>query len=171
MHDISSSLPSFFRKPGFLKKQGSLKPSLGIALGALFGLLVLAPAAEAANPLQLNFGLSGPNYDGRLRPCESALSTISSRFEHKESHFWNSPLRITAYDRVHEIAFRPWQPDNIPRRYCAADAMLSDGKLRKVYFSIIEDGGFAGFGEGVEWCVVGVDRNWAFNPACRAARP
>jgi hypothetical protein len=24
---------------------------------------------------------------------------------------------------------------------------------------------------GVEWCVVGLDRNWAYNPACRMARP
>jgi hypothetical protein len=24
---------------------------------------------------------------------------------------------------------------------------------------------------GVEWCVVGVDRNWAYNPQCRMARP
>ncbi len=23
----------------------------------------------------------------------------------------------------------------------------------------------------VEWCVVGVDRNWPFNPACKAAKP
>ena len=39
--------------------------------------------------------------------------------------------------------------------------MLSDGKMRTVHYSIIEDGGFAGFGQGVEWCVVGLDRNWA----------
>ncbi len=49
--------------------------------------------------------------------------------------------------------------------------MLNDGKPRTVEYSIIEDGGFAGFGPGVEWCVVGLDRNWAYNPACRAARP
>ena len=24
---------------------------------------------------------------------------------------------------------------------------------------------------GVQWCVVGVDRNWAYNPACKAAGP
>ena len=72
---------------------------------------------------------------------------------------------------VHEIAFRPWQSDNIPRRYCAADVMLSDGKLHQVYYSLIEDGGFAGFGQGVEWCVTGLDRNWAYNPDCRAAKP
>lgn len=46
--------------------------------------------------------------------------------------------------------------------------MLNDGKVRVVHFSIIEDGGF---GQGVEWCVVGLDRDWAYNPACRAARP
>ena len=32
-------------------------------------------------------------------------------------------------------------------------------------------GGFAGFGQGVEWCVTGLDRNWAYNPGCKAARP
>ena len=42
--------------------------------------------------------------------------------------------------------------------------MLSDGKLRHVHYSIIEDGGFASFGQGVEWCVTGLDRNWAYNP-------
>ena len=33
------------------------------------------------------------------------------------------------------------------------------------------DGGFAAYGPGVEFCVVGLDRNWAYNPACKAARP
>ena len=49
--------------------------------------------------------------------------------------------------------------------------MVSDGKVRTVNYSIIEDGGFAGYGDGVEFCVVGLDRNWAFNPACHAAKP
>jgi len=121
--------------------------------------------------MELNFGLFGPRYEGRIAPCESALGTITAQFREKEGNFWNSPLRITAYGQVRETAFRPWQSDNIPRRYCSAEAMISDGKPRTVHYSIIEDGGFAGFGQGVEWCVVGLDRNWAYNPACRAARP
>ncbi|HTB03718.1 MAG TPA: hypothetical protein VK804_24880 [Bradyrhizobium sp.] len=141
------------------------------ALGAMFGALVLGSPAQAANPMELNFGLFGPKYDGRLKPCEAALGTITSQFQEKESTFWNSALQIKAYGAVHEIAFRPWQSDNIPRRYCAADVMLSDGKLRQVYFSLIEDGGFAGFGQGVEWCVTGLDRNWANSPDCRGAKP
>jgi hypothetical protein len=80
-------------------------------------------------------------------------------------------LKITGFSAVREVAFRPWQSDNIPRRYCTGDAMLNDGKVRKVHFSIAEDAGFAGYGDGVEWCVVGLDRNWAYNPACRAAKP
>ena len=140
-------------------------------MAAAAALLASGHAAQAANPFELNFWLSGPRYDGRVAPCESALPTISSQFQEKESTYWNSALTITGFGRVHETAFRPWQSDNIPRRYCAATAMISDGKPRPVYYSIIEDGGFASFGDGIEFCVVGLDRNWAYNPACKAARP
>jgi hypothetical protein len=149
----------------------SRKPAFGVAVGALFGLLAFSQAAEAANPFELNFWLSGPKYDGRVAPCESALGTITSQFHEKESTFWNSALQITAYGKIHETAFRPWQSDNIPRRYCSGDVMLSDGKKRTVHYSIIEDGGFSGVDQGVEWCVTGLDRNWAYNPRCRAAGP
>ena len=147
------------------------KPTLGAALGIAFGLLAFGQAAQAANPWELNFGLFGPKYDGRVKPCEAALGTITYQFQDKEKTFWNSSLTITAYGQVREIAFRPWESDNIPRRYCSADVMLSDGKQRTVHYSIIEDGGFAGFGQGVEWCVTGLDRDWAYNPNCRSAQP
>ena len=49
--------------------------------------------------------------------------------------------------------------------------MLSDGKMRSVHYSIIEDGGFAGFGQGVEWCVTGLDRNWAYSPGAGPRGP
>ena len=147
------------------------KPAFGVALGTLFGLLAFGQAAEAANPFELNFWLYGPQYDGRVAPCESALGTITSQFQEKESTYWNSKLQITAYGRIHETAFRPWQSDNIPRRYCSGNVMLSDGKMRTVHYSIIEDGGFTGVDQGVEWCVTGLDRNWAYNPSCKVAGP
>ena len=146
-------------------------PGLGAAFGILLGLLASGQTAQAANPLELNFGLFGPSYDGRVKECEAALGTITTEFWEKESSFWNSSLRITGYGQIHETAFRPWQSDNIPRRFCSADVMLSDSTHHKVHYSIIEDGGFAGYGQGVEWCVTGLDRNWAYNPGCRAARP
>ena len=38
-------------------------------------------------------------------------------------------------------------------------------------WSIVEDGGMIGANWGVQWCVVGADRNWAYNPDCVAAAP
>ncbi len=149
----------------------SRKSGLGAALGVLLGLFAFGQAAEAANGFELNFWLSGPRYDGRVAECPAALATISSQFQEKESTYWNSALQITGYAQIHEIAFRPWQSDNIPRRYCSANVLLNDGKQRTVYYSIIEDGGFASFTQGVEWCVTGLDRDWAYNPNCRLARP
>jgi hypothetical protein len=153
-------------------KFSSVKKSVpGAALGAVLGLMAFGQAAEAANPLELNFWLSGPRYDGQLSGCGAALPAIAAQFRDKESTFWNSALQITGFARIHEIAFRPWQSDNIPRRYCSGDVMLNDGKARTVNYSIIEDGGFASYEQGVEWCVTGLDRNWAYNPGCRLARP
>jgi hypothetical protein len=144
---------------------------LFLAFGALLALISIDRPALAANPAELNFGLFGPNYDGRVKECAAALGTITNQFQEKESNFWNSPLQIVAYGNIHEIAFRPWQSDNIPRRFCSGSVQLNNGSVHTIHYSIIEDGGFAGFGQGVEWCVVGLDRNWANNPACKNAGP
>lgn len=145
--------------------------TLAVALSAVAGLTMLSPAANAAGVLERGIWLSGPRYDGEMRGCAEALGTISQQFAEKESRFWNSSLEITGYADVHEVAFRAWANDSIPRRFCTASAMLTDGRARQVHYSIIEDGGFAGFDSGVEWCVVGLDRNWAYNPSCKAAKP
>ena len=141
-------------------------------LGGLF-VAVTAMPAGAANPFEMNFWLSGPRYDGVLPPCEFryVLERIQTRFGSKEGRFWNSDLRIVGFDQVRETAFRPWAPQTIPRRFCSAIALTSDGQRRPVHYSIAEDTGMIGSTWGVEWCVVGLDRNWAYNPACKMARP
>ena len=141
------------------------------AFATLLAVMLSARSAQAASPWEMTFWLFGPSYDGRVKECDAALGTITSQFQEKESSFWNSPLQIVAYGNIHEIAFRPWQSDNIPRRFCSGSVQLNNGTFHTIHYSIIEDGGFAGFGQGVEWCVVGLDRNWAFNPACKAAGP
>ena len=123
-------------------REHSVPPTAALAL------LVFSPAAQAASPLELNFWLSGPRYDGRVAECERALSTIASQFQEKEGKFWNSALGSPAFGRIHETAFRPWQSDNIPRRFCSGEVMLSDGKMRTVHYSIFEDGGFAPLARG-----------------------
>ena len=129
--------------------------------------------AQAASWLEKNFWLEGPRYDAVLPTCDdpSALARISSRFATKESRFWNSTLEIVQIDRIRETAFRPWARHLIPRRFCTARALISDGNARPVYYAIVEDGGMIGASWGVTWCVVGYDRNWAYHPSCRMARP
>jgi hypothetical protein len=134
-------------------------------------LFAAATPASAANWLEMNFGLSGPRYDGVLPPCEAGLGTIVSRFAEKESQFWNSNLQILGFERVRQTAYRPWASGTIPRRFCSATALVSDGRKHQVSYWIGEDTGFIGATWGVEWCVAGLDRNWAYNPACKMARP
>ena len=136
----------------------------------LIGLVALSPA-QAASWLEKNFWLSGPRYDGVLPACDAALDRIADRFAQKESRFWNSNLQILGFERVRQIAFSPWAPGTIPRRFCRATALVSDGRKHAVYYWIGEDTGFIGADWGVEWCVVGLDRNWAYNPACKMAQP
>jgi len=132
-----------------------------------------ARTASAASWLDMNFYLRGPGYSGVLPPCDwyEALSLISSRFNLKENRFWQSALYIRGFDLIRETAFRPWAPDTIPRRFCSGVVEISDGSRHAIHYSIAEDTGMIGKGWGVEWCVVGLDRNWAYDPACNMARP
>jgi hypothetical protein len=130
-------------------------------------------SAGAAGWLEKSIWLSGPRYDSNVPLCDEhgPLDKIVSRFGTKEDRFWNSALTIVGFEKIREIAWEPWPAGTIPRRYCTASVLVSDGKRHQINYSIIEDGGILGANYGVEWCVVGLDRNWAYNPSCRAARP
>lgn len=144
-----------------------LAMSTAIAIGSS------ATSARAANWFEKNFWLSGPRYDSNVPLCDEhgPLDKIVERFSTKEGRFWNSALTIVGFEKIREVAWEPWSSGTIPRRYCAASVLVSDGRRHEINYSIIEDGGMIGANYGVEWCVVGLDRNWAYNPSCRAARP
>jgi hypothetical protein len=145
-----------------------------VFLSVAAGLALLAPQpAGAASWLEMNFYLSGPRYEGILPPCDhpSALKRIASRFNQKEYAYWNTDLEIVGFDKIRETAFRTWAANTIPRRFCSGVVEVSDGRRHPIHYSIAEDTGIIGASWGVEWCVVGLDRNWAYNPACKMARP
>lgn len=153
--------------------RGRVSRFAGVLLFAAAALLNAERAAQAANPLEKNFWLSGPRYDLDVPPCDApwALQVIVGNFAEKEGKFWNSALQIVSIHKIRQVAFRPWAEHTIPRRFCSARAMISDGAERTMNFSIGEDTGPIGASWGVEWCVVGLDRNWAYNPRCRMALP
>jgi hypothetical protein len=152
-------------------RRGILRSIALLALGvAACGLISRAHAAEW---WEKSFWMMGPRYDNNVPLCHEhgPLNQITSRFATKEYRFWNSKLELVGFENIREVAWEPWRSGTIPRRFCAASALLSDGKWHLMYYSIAEDTGILGASYGVEWCVVGLDRNWAYNPACKAAGP
>ncbi|MGD0316192.1 MAG: hypothetical protein ABSB37_09620 [Xanthobacteraceae bacterium] len=128
---------------------------------------------RAASWLEKNFWLSGPRYDRAMPGCDypPALDRIIGNFHSKEARFWNSELQIVGIENIRETAELPWAAQSIPRRFCSGTALINDGMRHRIYYSIAEDIGNIGLDWGVNFCVVGLDRNWAYGPACRAARP
>jgi hypothetical protein len=152
------------------------RAALGVIFAATLGLaldIVSIPRASAANWFEKNFWLSGPNYSRDMPGCDyaPALDQIVIDFHTKEARFWNSELQIVGIENIHETAYLPWAAQSIPRRFCSGTALINDGRRHPIYYSIATDTGMIGGGWGVNFCVTGLDRNWAYNPACRAARP
>jgi hypothetical protein len=113
-----------------------------------------------------------PYYD-MVPACDdpAVFERIQGRFHDREAEFWNSGLAIVGFERVTEIGYKTNGLDYIPRRYCSAWAYLNDAKWHSVFYSVDEDLGIIGYGFGVTWCVEGLDRNDAFTPRCKMARP
>jgi opacity protein-like surface antigen len=132
---------------------------------------LLAPAAQATEIVPSEKRVIP--YAADLPACgdPKVLAFISSRFSERESSFWGSGMTLLEYSHIKPLAWRPWGLDTIPRRYCYAKVLTSQGTYHRVDYSVREDLGFLGVGWGVEWCVLGLDRNLAYSPSCRMARP
>jgi hypothetical protein len=143
-----------------------------LVLGSALSLASLSQP-HAANIFEKNFWLSGPRYDRVMPPCDypPALDRIIGDFRTKEARFWNSQLQILGIENIQQTAVLPWAAQDIPRRFCSGTAVINDGARHAIFYSIAEDTGFVGANWGVNFCVVGLDRNMAYGPACRAARP
>ncbi len=144
--------------------------ALALCLFAAAGAAVLSGAtARPLTPAEKRFS----PYDAVLPSCNdpAVFERIQSRFYQRETEYWNTGLEILGFDQPGEIGFRSNGLDYIPRRYCTARAILNDQKTRMVSYAIGEDLGIIGYGFDVDWCLAGLDRNNAYAPACKMARP
>jgi hypothetical protein len=112
-------------------------------------------------------------YSGSIPLCDNrrVLSVINDKFRLRESKYWFSGLVILGFGEIEEIGLRTNGIDYIPRRYCRARVVMNDNRLREISYSIAEGLGPIGIGFGTEWCIAGLDRNYAFGLDCRSARP
>lgn len=156
------------------KQISSLRSALALCAVLAAGVAGAAAVDEAANARPLVPAERRYNYfQNNVPACDdpAVFERIQGRFHDREAEFWNTGLEIMGFDDVTEIGYKTNGLDYIPRRYCSARAYMNDTKWRSVYYSIDEDQGIIGFGFGVTWCVDGLDRNGAYAPHCRMARP
>ena len=147
-----------------------MRLATALLAGALLLPVLAAPAlGREINPAERR----EHDYAASIPPCDHPSVTwdIASDFETRESRFWNSSLKIVQFERIRQLAWRPWGLDYIPRRFCSGTVLTSDGVKRRVDYSVREDLGTIGVTWGTEWCVAGLDRNYAFSPGCKQARP
>ncbi len=144
--------------------------AISVVLASSFALPADAePRREESPPAELRI----LPYSGVLPACDdpAVLSDIAVRFAQRESGYWGSPLALASFKSVTETGFRSNGASYIPRRYCRASALFNDGATRRIVFNVAEQTGFLSTTAGVTWCVVDLDRNHAFSPACHAAGP
>lgn len=62
-------------------------------------------------------------------------------------------------------------PSPLMRRYCAAEARLSNNEITTAYYAIEEDGGFVGIPWKITVCLLGHDKWRIYDGRCRINRP
>lgn len=157
---------------------------IGAGALAIFVASVVGASAVAARPL-IPAEKRYESFSGAVPRCDdpAVLDKLKDRFAGKEATYWGEDIHILGFNRIRQTALRAWGMDHVPRRYCAAVAITDEsppkapiyGKRvlpkRTVIYNIIENGGFAGYGFGVEFCVQHHDHNAAYAPMCKAAGP
>ena len=155
---------------------------------AAFAAIAAAPALADSPRIPAESPDRVYSYDAQLPGCadEKVLGRIQGRFDHRETRYWNSDLKLVGFDQIRETSVRPNGPDLIPRRYCTGRVILSDNSRARIDYNIVEDQGVSGWhgslflglvrfptpgSFNVEWCVSGLDRHRTFAPDCRMARP
>ncbi len=112
--------------------------------------------------------------DKTAAACDNAeiLARIQSKFRHQVTHVPHLPdVDIVEFRKIHQHRYIPFgEKRPIARRYCGATAELSDGRRRTIWYLIEDRMGFAGVGDGVEFCVSGFDRWFVYNGRCRVVR-
>ena len=154
---------------------------------ALLGAVTLAYAASApfedsiyGTPAEARWAPFHANF-ANVPVCDdpSVLSTITRRFADTENAYWGGVHAIAGYERIREIGLRSNGLDYIPRRYCVGRALILDPRApiperpraNTVVYNVGAAEGMIGWSWGVEWCVVGLDREHAYEPACAVLRP
>ena len=99
------------------------------------------------------------------------LRQIVDRFAWAENETWRRGFVIA---RIEEPRPRyyigPRDLGTIPHRHCVARAVMTDGRSYTLYYTTEEEMGFASIGDGVNFCLAGLDPWRVHDAYCRTVR-
>jgi hypothetical protein len=136
---------------------------------AIAALAFLASTATAADLAYRSGELTVAPVE--VGPCSDrkVLANIMERFAWAERHTWHRGYEMASLENP-RFRYNVTEPTLIPKTRCEADAMMTDGSARTVYYEIEKGMGFASIGRGINFCVLGLDPWHIYNEACRVVR-
>lgn len=104
--------------------------------------------------------------------CEepSVISRIFDKQKYGERHAYHHGEELTRMDTISEELVEAFGPAPVVRRFCFANAWMSTGQKRKMYYMIEKGMGLAGTGYKVEFCIMGLDTWGVYDGNCRVLR-
>jgi hypothetical protein len=114
-----------------------------------------------------------PTVSGRYASVcadSGVLSSIANRFAWAERNTWHRGIVLHAIENPRPSNHPYYEPGLVARDYCVAEAVLTNGEIRPVYYAIEHGLGFAGVGRSVDFCVLGLDPWHVHDGACRTVR-
>jgi hypothetical protein len=105
-------------------------------------------------------------------PCDApeVIAKIHQKFAWSETWHAYRGVGLAGVDRIRERRVEYFGPHPIPRRYCHARAILSNGKNVSMPYLIEEGMWVAGTRWNVEFCATGYDRWRVYGGSCRVLR-
>lgn len=98
------------------------------------------------------------------------LHRIQRRFAWAEHKTWQRGYVIDRLENPRPSGHPYYEPGLIERDYCMAEAIMTNGDIRRVYYAIEHGAGFADLGRYVDFCVLGLDPWHVHDGTCRTVR-
>lgn len=112
------------------------------------------------------------NSEPRIPTCEdSSVKNAVKRQIAAAIPLYYDDRRIDDMLKIRQSGYWVGRPSPLARRYCHAQAILSDGSHQTLYYQVTEHSGFLGLSWGVDACLQGLDRWRVFDGNCRRVRP
>lgn len=103
----------------------------------------------------------------------SVLRFITHRFEYKAAYYIRQNLSIYEIRGMQLTGFEPFNQyiSSVQREYCFANATLTDGSHRPLFYLIERPWGFAGVGRSIEFCIPDLDPWHVYGAHCASLQP